>query len=417
MIVKIQPKDDRSTRGSRRSLVLEEAAKALNSRGVSQTSLTEIAERVGVSRAALYYYFEDQQDLVFQSYRRSCEMFARRLNEATRAGGGTMTIIERFIDGMLSPEDAEFASLSEAAFLRPAQRSTIFGLYEAILASIVDILRTGARRGELRPCANIIVAQAIVGLISWIPMARRWHTSDPLSDRDLIEAIKDALRVGIAKDRRAPLAYRSPDLSVRDVPIDRIFDNDALAAAKQEALLASASWLFNLKGIDATSLEEIALRVGVTKKVIYHNVGDKETLVVACYRRTFKFYEANAARMAAYDGSRLAAVCASTHALAEASLRDDIAPLAPLGGFESLPAKVKNETQASSKHLMDTYIKAYTTGKREGSIRTVPARALLAIRPGFFQWLPKWYDMLAPLEPQATARELTELTRIGLLAL
>jgi AcrR family transcriptional regulator len=100
--VKIQPKDDRSTRGSRRSLVLEEAAKALNSRGVSQTSLTEIADRVGVHRAALYYYFEDQQDLVFQSYRRSCEMFARRLNEAMRAGGGAMAIIECLIDGMLS---------------------------------------------------------------------------------------------------------------------------------------------------------------------------------------------------------------------------------------------------------------------------------------------------------------------------
>ncbi len=389
----------------------------MNSRGVSQTSLTEIAERIGVSRAALYYYFEDQQDLVFQSYRRSCEMFARRLNEATHAGGGTMTIIERFVDGMLTSEGAEFASLSEAAFLRPDQRSTIFGLYEAILANIVDILRTGAKRGELRPCASIIVAQAIVGLISWIPMARRWHTSDPLSDRDLIDAIKAALRVGIAADRMAPLEYQPFDLSARDVPIERIFDNDVLAAAKQEALLASASWLFNLKGIDATSLEEIALRVGVTKKVIYHNVGDKETLVVACYRRTFKFYEANAARMVAYDGSRLAAVCASTHALAEASLREDIAPLAPLGGFDSLPTKIKNETQATSKRLMDTYIKAYALGKREGSIRSVPARAFLAIRPGFFQWLPKWFEMFAPFEPQIAARELTELTRIGLIAI
>jgi AcrR family transcriptional regulator len=414
--VKVQSKDDRATRGSRRALVLEEAARALNSRGVSQTSLTEIAERIGVSRAALYYYFEDQQDLVFQSYRRSCEMFARRLNEAIRTGGGAMAIIERFVDGMLASEDPEFASLSEAAFLRPEQRSTIFGLYEAILANITDVLRTGARRGELRPCANIIVAQAIVGLISWIPMARRWRTSDPLSDQDLTEAIKAALREGIATDRRAALEYQPFDLSAKDVPIDRIFDNDTLAAAKQEALLASASWLFNLKGIDATSLEEIALRVGVTKKVIYHNVGDKETLVVACYRRSFKFYEANAARMVAYEGPRIAAVCASAHALTEASLRDDIAPLAPLGGFDALPIKIKNETQASSKRLMDTYIKTYASGKKEGTIRAVPARAFLAIHPGIFQWLPKWFEMFEPFDRQIAARELADLTRIGLVA-
>lgn len=201
------------------------------------------------------------------------------------------------------------------------------------------------------------------------------------------------------------------------MPIERIFDNDALAAAKQEALLASASWLFNLKGIDATSLEEIALRVGVTKKVIYHNVGDKETLVVACYRRSFKFYEANAARMVAYNGSRIAAVCASTHALTEASLRDDIAPLAPLGGFDSLPTRIKNETQASSKRLMDAYIKTYAMGKTEGSIRSVRARAFLAIHPGIFQWLPKWFEMFAPFDSQIAARELAELTRVGITAI
>src|SRR5262249_18962562 len=146
------------------------------------TSLSTIAQELGISRAALYYYFEDQQDLVFQSYRRSCEMFAGRLNEASRGAGDAMTIIDRFVDGMLSSEHPEFASLSEAAFLRPEQRSTIFGLYQGILSSLTDVLRTGARRGELRQCANSIVAQAIIGLISRIPMARRWRPSDPLSD-------------------------------------------------------------------------------------------------------------------------------------------------------------------------------------------------------------------------------------------
>ena len=91
----------RATRGSKRALFLEEAARALNSRGISQTSLADLAQTIGVSRAALYYYFEDQQDLVFQSYRRSCEMMARRLSEAVHRGGGALTILNDFIDGML----------------------------------------------------------------------------------------------------------------------------------------------------------------------------------------------------------------------------------------------------------------------------------------------------------------------------
>ena len=46
--------------GARRELILAEAARSLNRRGVADTALAEIARAVGVTRAALYYYFADQ---------------------------------------------------------------------------------------------------------------------------------------------------------------------------------------------------------------------------------------------------------------------------------------------------------------------------------------------------------------------
>lgn len=406
--------ESRSTRGAKRAQVLEEAAKALNARGVSQTSLADIARRVGVSRAALYYYFEDQEDLVFQCYRQSCELMAQRLQAARGLGVGAMATLEAFVGGMLHEDGAEFAALSEAAFLRPEQRSIILRLYEAILEDIAGILTTGAERGELRPCGARVVAQAIVGLVSWIPLARRWRTSDPLSHGDLVEAIKDLLRSGVAADRRAPVTYRPFDLSPPGVPVGRIFDADTMAAARQEALMAAASWLFNLKGVDATSLEEIALRVGVTKKVIYHNVGDKETLVAECYRRSFRIYEEIAARTQAYEGSRIDAITASTHAYAESSLREDITPLAPLAGFEALPDSAREEIQASAARLMDAFLQLYADGQAEGAMRRLNTRAVLAIHPAVFEWLPKWFDIFEPEERAAAPRELGELVRLGL---
>lgn len=406
--------ESRSTRGAKRAQVLEEAAKALNARGVSQTSLADIARRVGVSRAALYYYFEDQEDLVFQCYRQSCELMAQRLQAARGLGVGAMATLEAFVGGMLHEDGAEFAALSEAAFLRPEQRSIILRLYEAILEDIAGILTTGAERGELRPCGARVVAQAIVGLVSWIPLARRWRTSDPLSHGDLVEAIKDLLRSGVAADRRAPVTYRPFDLSPPGVPVGRIFDADTMAAARQEALMAAASWLFNLKGVDATSLEEIALRVGVTKKVIYHNVGDKETLVAECYRRSFRIYEEIAARTQAYEGSRIDAITASTHAYAESSLREDITPLAPLAGFEALPDNAREEIQASAARLMDAFLQLYADSQAEGAMRRLNTRAVLAIHPAVFEWLPKWFDIFEPEERAAAPRELGELVRLGL---
>lgn len=407
----------RATRGNKRALFLEEAARALNSRGISQTSLADLAQTIGVSRAALYYYFEDQQDLVFQSYRRSCELMARQLSEAVHRGGDALTIINDFIDGMLSADAPDFASLSEAAFLHPEQRSTILGLYEAILASIVEILNRGAQRGELRSCASGIAAQAIIGLVSWISMAKRWGSNTQLTQADMVAAIKSLLDHGIAADRKALIAYRPIDMSRGAVRADNVFNAEAMAAAKQEALLASASWLFNLKGVDATSLEEIATRVGVTKKVIYHNVGDKETLLVACNRRAFRIWEDIAQAALSYDGSRLEAMCMAMYANTEASLREDWAPLSSLAGFEALPAAARAEVDESAIRLMNAYLQIHASGQKEGSIAVPNARAFMAMAPGTFQWLPKWHDSFSHAEREIAPREIADLIRLGLRAI
>lgn len=415
VLVKPSRSENRATRGLKRSRVLAEAAKSLNQLGVSQTSLVDVARRVGVSRAALYYYFEDQQDLVFQCYRQSCAFMAERLAAARGRDGDALAVIDAFIDGMFDEEDAEFATLSDMAYLRPGQRAMILAEYEAILDGVADVLRRGAAHGEIRPCEGRIVAQAILGLVSWIPLSRRWRTRESLSDADMVAAAKDSLRYGVAADRAAPPAgYRPFDLTPPGVPVSRIFDADVMAAARRESLLAAASWIFNLKGIDATSLEEIALLRGVTKKVIYHNVGDKETLVAACYRRAFAFYERVQDEGRAYDGPRIEAVCAQAHAFAEASLRDDIAPLAPLAGFESLPEDLREEIQASAGRIMANSLETYRLGQAEGSIRPMNTRAVLSMHPGVFEWLPKWFDSFDAEQRARAPSELAELSRVGL---
>lgn len=402
-------------RRAKRMQVLNEAAKALNRQGVSQTSLAEVAKRVGISRAALYYYFEDQQDLVFQCYVRSCEQLARRLSEATHRASNALEVIDTFIAGMLGEGEPEFAALSEPAFLREDQRDTILGLYEALRASVVHTLDEGARRGELRSCRSELVASAIIGLISWVPAARRWRRVSPLSDRDLVEAISATLQDGIAAERGLAVSYVPFTLStIGRLSARQVFDPAAIAAARQEAILVAASWLFNLKGVDATSLEEIALRVGVTKKVIYHNVRDKQTLVADCYRRAFRFYEDVGARMRAYEGSRIDALSASAHALAEGSLSEDITPFRPFTGTEARPKLEREEMQAAGQRLEVTYLEAYDQGRAEGSVREMNARAVLAILPGLVEWLPKWFDAFNEADRARAPRELAELFRLGL---
>jgi AcrR family transcriptional regulator len=405
----------RGGRGSKRARVMEEAARTLNSRGVSNASLPAIAARLGVSRAALYYYFEDQEDLVFQSYRRSCEHMAMHLGEAEAAGGDAMTKLQRFIDNLLAEDAPQLAALSDLAYLRPEQRNIIHGLFQAIKASIAGLLAAGAARGELRECRASIVAPAILGMVSWIPIAQQWQSNESLTHRELVDAVKTTLSEGIATDRRSTVEFKPLDIALAHHAEVNLFDGQAVAAAKQDALLGAASWLFNLKGVDATSLDEIAMRVGVTKKVIYHNLGDKETLVAECYRRSFRHYEAVMRAARDYDGPRIAAIMAANHAFARASLMEGSAPLSPLTGIEALPEAVRAEIGNSTDFLMDIFLDLHAQGRAEKTVRDLNARAIVAANPGGFEWLPKWFETLSEAEREAAPLELAELYRIGLL--
>lgn len=405
----------RKAKGSKRKRVMEEAARTLNSHGVSNASLPMVATRLGVSRAALYYYFEDQEDLVFQSYQRTCEAMATELAAAEAAGGDAMAKLLRFVDSLLADDAPELAALSDLAYLAPERRAIISSRFQAVKAGIAGLLAAGAARGELRESRASIIAPAILGLVLWVPIARQWRSNESLSHRDLVEALKAILREGVATDRRSNVEFRPIDIALGHISDVNLFDGQAVAAAKQEALLGAASWLFNLKGVDATSLDEIATRVGVTKKVIYHNLGDKETLVAECYRRSFRHYEAVMRAARDYDGPRIAAIMAANYAFAQASLMEGSAPLSPLTGIEALPVSVREEIDQSTNFLMDTFLDIHAQGQAEKTVRPLDARALVAANPGGFEWLPKWFDTLSEAERAAAPLELAELYRVGLL--
>ena len=402
-----------SSKEIRLTRALDEAAKTLNTKGVSQTSLLEIAKRLGISRSALYYYFEDQEDLVFQCYRRTCEKLTIHLNQAKQRFTKTLDVVDAFIESVLAESEPEFAVLSESSFLRPDQRKIIFKLYDGLRNNLASILDAGKTKGEIRSCHSELAASTIIGLISWI---ERLLPEKDIPAQQLIETTKSLLRFGVAQDRSRLITYTPFQLSPSAVPAWQAFDQEVMAAAKQEAFLSAASWLFNLKGVDATSLEEIASRVGVSKKLIYHHVGDKHMLVSKCYRRAHEFYEDIGSRVLNYNGLRIDALNACAHALAEASLRSDICPFRPFTGIGGLTAAERKKHKAVDRHLTATYAEIYSQGVAEGSLRNITQGppAVLALLPGAVEWLPKWIDSFSEVDRAIAPKELTELFGIGL---
>lgn len=403
-------------RRSKRDAVLDAAARHLNARGVSNTSLGEIAAGLGMTRAALYYYVDDREDLVFQCYRRACEAMARDLDAAGREPGPGLERLLTFVDLALDAERPEPAALAEVAALSSPQRETIEGLHHGNVARLIDLIEAGQADGSIRPCDPLIVAQAVVGIVSWIPLAPRWTGEPPADFRPRARAgALTLLREGVAVDPEAALAYAPLDIAILRGPRGNAFDRDAAAAQKLEELLRAASRLFNAKGVEATSIDDIAAEVGATKGAVYHYLEDKPDLIARCFRRAFSLSDRILQAVELSSGSALQRVLAGTALLVEMNLSDEFAPLAPLAGVEALPPDARDEIITRVKALEQGYPEVAREGIADGSVRDMDLTAVAQASAGAFGWLPKWFSPELA-DPAAVVDEQVKLLAQGLRA-
>jgi AcrR family transcriptional regulator len=404
----------RTSAKSRRQELLDEAARELNSKGISLTSLTDVADRLGFSRASLYYYVEDREDLMFQVYLRSSEIMARHLGEVALDGRSAVQVVADFVSRILDPAEPELAALSEIGLLGQGERETVLGIYEAVVARLASVLEAGAKCGDIRPCDFPIVARTIISVVHSIPLHSPLAQMLGIERHELIAAATDVLALGWAAKRAAPVNPPVVDLSALVTNPGGLFDRAALFEAKREKILAAASLLFNRRGVDTTSLDDIAAAVGATKRTLYHHVGDKQTILSACYARTHRIFtyireQAKAQAASANDG-----LLATLHATSVAYQRDDIQPLRSSTGYEALSDEEKVLATKRGRELVQAYRAVYTEAQAEGTMRQVNRDCLLLLMRGASAWLAKGLVRGDDARKAQIATETSDVLRLGL---
>ncbi|HVF18259.1 MAG TPA: TetR family transcriptional regulator, partial [Steroidobacteraceae bacterium] len=302
----------------------------------------------------------------------------------------------------------------EIAMMTQAQRDTIQGLYDAIAARLANLLTQGQQEGLLRPCDVEVNARILLSLVTWAPLARTWaHATGETSGESLQSSVAGTLFDGLGREGTAP-EITVYDLSSLCIRTGAVFDRDAISEAKRETLVSVASRLFNRKGIDSTSLEEIAAQVGATKRTLHRHLGSKQELVGACYERAFKIFLAIKDAMLQHPGPRLAAISSAMYALAVAYPREDLSPLSPLVGFGALSPEAQAKFRQDSAELANGYQVTLKQGIEEGSIAKLDTEARALMLPGLLSWLVKEDVPTDDQRRKHIAREIAQLAAIGL---
>jgi AcrR family transcriptional regulator len=399
---------------SRRVQLLDQAARELNSKGISMTSLTDVADKLGFSRASLYYYVEDREDLMFQVYLRSSEIMARRLEEACQSGSNTLQVLGNFISSTLDPAEPELAALSEIGLLDQAARETVLGIFEAVVARLASLLEAGARSGRIRCCDFEIVARTIISIIHSIPLNSPLAQALRVSRHEIVAAAKDVLANGWGADRKREVNPPPIDFGPLLTQPGGLFDRGAQFDAKREKILAAASQLFNRRGVDTTSLDDIAAAVGATKRTLYHYVGDKQTILSACYARTHRIFSFIREQAAAQGGSASETLIAVLRANSISHQRDDIEPLRPSTGYDSLSEAEKILATERGRELVQAYRALCREAHNESSMRDVNRDCLLLFMRGAGSWLAKGLVRGDDQRKAQIATEIADLLRLGL---
>lgn len=406
---------------SRRDRLIDEAARHLNVHGVTDSSLRDIAAELGISRAALYYYIEDREDLVFLVYRRTCELLARYLGEAAVAGANALDVVQSFVARAVSPDEPELVALNEMGVLRETDRETVLALHEGVVSRLTGILETGAVTGAIRVCDYPVVARTILSLILGAAVMVRWPMDNvglpPLDRKLFADTLTDVVVNGWMVDRTTKIDPPIIDLGPLRPRAVGAFDRKGLAEAKREHILLTASRLFNRKGFDGTSLDEIAAALSATKRTLYHYVGDKQAIVSACFKRIvdqMRYLQAQLDIQRRSGVPVLDCIASQQRAGALVSMTEDVEFLRATTSYPNLSEPDKAELKAlgadvflGSKRLIEGLY-------QEGLIRDIDQNCLLMQLPLAANWLAR-----SAIEGDAErkleiAAEVHDVLRLGL---
>ncbi|CAJ1511072.1 TetR/AcrR family transcriptional regulator [[Mycobacterium] burgundiense] len=187
-----------------RAQIIEKAAEVFAIRGFNGTSITDIANHLGISQSNIYYYFGTKEEIFLELVRQStdynvhgAEAVAAKPNSATDRIAEVVELLATSYEmqypflNIYVQEDARWISSSgtelQQVFVESARR------FEDAVRSIAE---DGIRNGEFRSDLNArMVTYTILGAVNW--MHRWYRPGGPLTGAEIGKAMSDILLRGV----------------------------------------------------------------------------------------------------------------------------------------------------------------------------------------------------------------------------
>ncbi len=162
-----------------RAAILEAAKLLFMQEGFRGISMRQIAEAVGVTKAALYYHFKDKEELFVAIVEQYLVAMSILIDEVTDSSQDTRAQIGELVHRILAqpPEQRSIIRLAsqELSNISPENRVRFLEMYHGRFVNrITALLQAGMERGELRQMNANVATWALLGM-----MYPYFHPSPP----------------------------------------------------------------------------------------------------------------------------------------------------------------------------------------------------------------------------------------------
>jgi AcrR family transcriptional regulator len=188
---------------TKREAVLKTAAGLFIEKSYGRASLNDVAERLHITKPALYHYFQNKEQILLECYRLGCGLIEEALNQIDSHCGAGVEKVAAFIYSYANVMNINYGRcvmrLDEGDLSEEA-RAEVHRHKRKIDRRLRSFIQEGILDGSITPCDAKIAAFSIAGALNSIC---QWYEPEgALSAEEIASQFARILTQGLAAQRR-----------------------------------------------------------------------------------------------------------------------------------------------------------------------------------------------------------------------
>ena len=164
------------------------AIRIVNKYGFEQATMEQIAAELGMTKGALYYYFKNKEDLLYQCHSLVLANALEELEQIAaadlRAEQKLKALIHAHITYVIDERDFFNLMVEPSKTFTAVHLQPVLSLRKRYAAIFDEVIETGMKEQVFHVESPFIARMAILGAMNWI---QQWYKEDGVLQRQQIE--------------------------------------------------------------------------------------------------------------------------------------------------------------------------------------------------------------------------------------